>query len=120
MSEFEDRLNSILNDPDQLGKIADMAKSLMGGGEEPAPAQSPPPTQSPPVFDGLDPAMLKNMTRVLSGLEGQDDDKMALLDALKPFLAEKRRNKMERAMNLAKMARMAELAFGAFGGEFHV
>ena len=31
MSEFEDRINSVLNDPEQMDKIANLAKSLMGG-----------------------------------------------------------------------------------------
>ena len=31
MSDFEDKLNSLLNDPDQMSRIADMAKSFMGG-----------------------------------------------------------------------------------------
>ena len=33
MSEFEDRINSVLNDPEQMDKIANLAKSLMGGGD---------------------------------------------------------------------------------------
>lgn len=117
MSEFEDRLNSILNDPEQLGKIADMAKHLMGGGDsEPAP---PAPAPSVPSLDGLDPGMLRNMTRLLSGAGQKNDEKLALLEALKPFLAEKRRDKLDRAMKLARMEKMAELAFGALGGERH-
>lgn len=31
MSEFEDRVNSILGDPAQMEKIANLAKSFMGG-----------------------------------------------------------------------------------------
>ena len=31
MGEFEDRINSVLNDPEQMDKIANLAKSLMGG-----------------------------------------------------------------------------------------
>lgn len=115
MSEFEDRLNSLLNDPEQLGRIADMAKNLMGSGEsEPEP---PAASVSSPLPEGLDPGMLTNMARMFSGMNQKDDQNMALLEAMKPFLAEKRRNKMDRAMKLAKMAKMAELAFGAFGGK---
>lgn len=35
MSEFEDRINSILGDPAQMEKITQMAKSLMGGENAP-------------------------------------------------------------------------------------
>lgn len=31
MSEFEDKLNELLNDPGQMERIAGIAKSLMGG-----------------------------------------------------------------------------------------
>lgn len=31
MSEFEDKLNSVLGDPAQMEKIANLAKTLMGG-----------------------------------------------------------------------------------------
>ena len=34
MSEFEDRINSVLKDPEQMDKIASLAKSLMGGGAQ--------------------------------------------------------------------------------------
>ena len=50
---------------------------------------------------------------------GMREIKLALLEALKPFLAEKRRDKLDRAMKLARMEKMAELAFGALGGEKH-
>jgi len=46
MSEFEDRLNSILNDPEQMDKIASMAKSLMGGGGPDSAPQQTKPTDS--------------------------------------------------------------------------
>ena len=49
MSEFEDRLNSILNDPAQMDRITAMAKSLMGSGEA---ASEPPKAAS--VLEGLE------------------------------------------------------------------
>ena len=38
MSEFEDKLNELLNDPGQMERIAGIAKSLMGGDAPSAPA----------------------------------------------------------------------------------
>ena len=37
MGELEDQLNSILSDPEQMAKIAGLAKSLMGGGDDAPP-----------------------------------------------------------------------------------
>lgn len=122
MSEFEDRLNSLLNDPEQMEKIAGMAKSLMGGGADPGP-QSQPAADSgaAPLLEGLDPGMLQRVMGMLSNMEQGPDENTALLEAMKPFLKEKRRAKMDRALKLAKMAKMAKLAFGSdLGGIFHV
>ena len=103
MSDWEEQLNSILGDPAQMSRIADMAKTLMGGGEETAASAE---TALPPG--------LTEMLRSLSG--GEKNDKQALLEAMKPWLSEKRRAKMDRAMKLAKLARIARLAMGESGG----
>jgi len=122
MSEFEDRLNSILNDPEQMDKIASMAKSLMGGsGQEPGPQAAPAAEGGmSSLLEGLDPGMLQRMMKVMSGMKQGPDENTALLEAMKPFLKEKRRAKMDRAIKLAKMAKVAELAFGDMGGIFRV
>lgn len=116
MSDFEDRLNSILNDPAQMEKITSMAKSLMGG-SEPAQEQPEPQTKKDSgLFESFDPAMLGRLTKVMGGMN-QSDDKRALLEAMKPYLSQRRREKLERAMKLAKMIHMAEITFGALGGD---
>ena len=116
MSEFEDRLNSILNDPDRMEQITSMAKSLMGTDEQ---APNPPKTHAGKesgIFETLDPGMLGRLAKVMGG-GTQSDEKQALLEAMKPFLSTKRREKMERAMHLAKMIHVAEIAFGTLGGD---
>ena len=106
MSDFEDRLNSILNDPAQMEMITSMAKSLMGPQETP---------KAEPVFENLDPAMLGRLTGAFQSMN-RTDDKQALLNAMKPYLSPRRQEKLERAMKLAKMIHVAEIAFGTFGG----
>lgn len=115
MSDFEDRLNSILNDPAQMEKITSMAKSLMGGGET---AQERPEMKTQKgsgLFENFDPAMLGRLSAVMGGMH-RNDDKQALLEAVKPYLSQPRREKLERAMKLARMIHMAEIAFGVMGG----
>jgi hypothetical protein len=113
MSELEDRLNSILNDPEQMARISSLAQSLMGGGEG-GPAPEGPPERAALLGgkDGENP--LPGKLSSLLGRSG-DADKRALLEAMKPYLSEKRRGKLDRAMKLTRMARLARLAMGELG-----
>jgi hypothetical protein len=138
LSEFEDRINSLLNDPKQMDKIAALAKSLMG---EEGGTQKPQGTAKAAESGGLDPDMLGKLTglfkndgsedgglgldpAMLGKLAGilkkggsENSERTALLNAMKPYLSEKRRSKMDKAMKLARIAKIAELAAGEFGGD---
>lgn len=119
MSEFEDKVNSILNDPQQMEKIAGLAKSLMGGdGEHSATPASDKGMAS--MFSslaggedsGLD---LGKISKLLSSVSSGNDEKQALFNAMKPYLSEKRRQKMDKAMKIARLAAIARLAMGEMG-----
>lgn len=110
MSEFEDKLNSVLGDPAQMEKIANLAKTLMGGdngGQKSAPEP----------FDGLDidPGLISRIGKLMNS--GGDDNKQRLLQAMEPYLSEKRRGKMDRALKIARLARIAKAAMGEEGGD---
>ena len=51
---------------------------------------------------------------------GHDSANRHLLEAMKPYLAEKRRRKIDRAMKLARLASLAELAAEDLEGDDHV
>lgn len=123
MGELEDRINSILSDPSQMAEISKLAQSLMGGGgEAPAGDESAPGGLGELARSLLgggeetpapDPALLQ---RLLRGAEGSGRQQ-ALLEAMKPYLSERRREKMDRAIKLARVARIARLAMGEGDGE---
>ena len=94
MSEIEDRLNAVLNDPAELERIANMARSIMGNiAPEEAPAGD-----------------MMNMAVKLAGLmKGGDRD--GLVKGLSPYLSEKRRKRLTRALSLASAASVAETLF---------
>ena len=129
MSEFEDRINSVLNDPEQMDKIANLAKSLMGGdGQKTAPGDGGMMGKLGELAKSLtgggssgrdgpdiDPAMLGKIGRLMKAGNAQNSNQRALLEAMKPYLTEKRRQKMDRALQLAKLARIARLAMGEMG-----
>ncbi len=105
MSELEDRLNSILSDPGQMEKIAGLARSLMGA-EGGAPEREP-----------AEASMLRRLSGLMAGSSGTPSREQALLRAMQPWLSEKRRAKLDRALQLARMAQLAKLAMGELGGE---
>ena len=99
MSQMEEKLNSVLNNPQTMQQIMSMAQSL---GAQPQPEQ-PPKTDPMPEID-------LGMLQRLSGLASQgtiDQNQQSLLKALRPYLTRERIEKLEKAMRAAKMARMA-------------
>ena len=106
VSDFEDKLNKLLNDPKEMERFAGFAKSFMSGGtEQPDSGQAP----------DIDPGLLKNLSGMLSNKGANRDTR--LLEAMRPFLSEKRRGKMDKAMKIARLAGIAELAAGQLGGD---
>lgn len=109
MSELEDRISSILNSPEEMSRITQIAQSLMGGM---SPAAAP---QSDGEADGL----AEKLRGLLSGSgtlpAGGKSSSIALLEAMTPFLGEKRRKKMSRALQITRAARLAGKLFAENG-----
>ena len=84
MDDLEQKIGEVLGDPEQMQKIMQMAKSLGLGGLE-SPEAIRPPAKS-------------------GGREA------ALMEALKPFLSPRHRQKLERAMQISRLSRLAKLA----------
>lgn len=94
MDELEQKLEAVLNDPEMMGKILSMARSL-GGGEKEAPPEGFP-----------DPGMLRQLGALARG-SGVDPRQQNLLQALEPYVNGLRLRKLEKAMRTAKTLRMA-------------
>ncbi len=127
VSELEDKLNSLLSDPNAMAQVMQLAQNLSGGstaGSGPPP--SPPPPQggaadgTPNAGDlnamlsqltgGLDPALLSRLLPVVSQMNRpESSETSALLCALQPFLRDKRRDKVARAAQLAKLIHLAKV-----------
>lgn len=114
IDEIGEKLDALLNDPKQFGKIAQLASSILGDGG----GQQAPPSAPEPELD-VDMGQLRRMMSALRG-GGHDSANRHLLEAMKPYLAEKRRRKIDRAMKLARLASLAELAAEDLEGDDHV
>ena len=119
MSEFEEKLNAILNNPEEMEKIACLASALMGGGPAPPSGQSAQ-SQTRTGTDGKKPQTDAEMLGKLSGLLGRGTisggDKSALLQALAPYLKPERQIRLQKALRAAKLFSLARTAL-ALGGE---
>lgn len=116
MSDFEDALNSILSSPKDMEKIMGLAKELGGGGTEKKEKQEGSGIAAPM----LDPKLLGVLSRIMGEFSDKGDDKAKLAEAMKPFLSEKRSADLERAVKIARIAKLAKTVLPELGGEFNL
>lgn len=137
MSDFEEKLNAILSNPDAMSQVMNLAQSLnLGGGGESSSAQqedSPGPQSGGEAQSGggpglgdlaglgsllgqIDPAMIQRMLPLVGELTGGgNDERMQLLYALRPFLKPERRDKVERAAKTAKLIHIGKKLLSTMG-----
>ena len=108
MSEMEEKLNALLSNPQLMQQIASMAQ-VMGSQ---APQQ--PPEQTPSAMPALDPRLLQTVAQTM-GQTGIDSNQKSLLHALSPYLSTNRVQKLERAMQAARLAGAASAFLNAGG-----
>jgi len=105
MSELEDQISAVMNNPALMEQIMSMAQSF---GQQ-TPEQEPPPANNP--LNSVDLQLLQK----LSGFAQKshiDSNQQALLHALQPYLKGNRISRLERAMQAAKMASLATSLLG--------
>ncbi|MCI8810916.1 MAG: hypothetical protein HFF84_12565 [Oscillibacter sp.] len=142
MAEFDEKLNSLLSNPDAMAQIMQLAQSLGGGAGSPPPAGAPPAAGPPPggvsaaepppaqpfwgppsaaspaapqpaggggdllssLMGGLDSKLILRLLPLIQELGGQkDSNARQLLYALRPYLKAERQDKIERALQLARL-----------------
>jgi len=111
MSEIEERLSALLSNPQLMQQIASMAQAMGGEPQNRQAEQKEPPAATMPAFD---PKLLQTIAQT-AGQTGVDNNQKALLHALSPYLSAYRVQKLERAMQAAKLAGAASAFFNAGG-----
>ena len=61
--------------------------------------------------------MVQAGMELLRQAQSADDRNTALINALRPFLREERQARLDRALQLARTARLVRAALGALGGK---
>lgn len=138
MAEFDEKLNSLLSDPNAMAQIMQLAQSITGGQEQQsAPPPSPPPSPQQPrpapqpqaaspafptadmlssLAGGMDPKLLMKLLPLVQELGGQDSNARTLLYALRPYLKEERQQKIERALQLARLFHVGKKFLASWEG----
>lgn len=118
---LEARLGAILSDPQQMEKISSLATQLMGGaGLNKADASVPSVltdaegtvSDQRALSGGLGSVMEK-----LMGGGGKQSKSEALLLAMRPYLRPGRQEKLEKALRVSRMLRLAGTVMKEYGGE---
>ncbi len=109
MDDISQKISSILNDPESFETIKNIADSLMGDGA----AQYEPTKQSgdfSQLFGELSTEQMGSIMRVMGALNSKTgDNRTALLLALKPHLSQMRRDRVDKAVKLLKIASVMPL-----------
>lgn len=102
--DLSQKLSGILSDPEAMNEIAALASQL--GVDAPG-LHSEKPEEKPAPPDDF----AAQMTQLLPmlGTLRQEDDTTRLLDAMRPFLSEERRIKLDKAKRLIKVMKLMPL-----------
>lgn len=110
MSELEEKLGTILSNPQMMQQIMNIAK--MVSAEQPTQTKGDENTSSPAF--SIDPKLMQAVSGIASQ-SGMDPNQKSLLKALNPYLSQDKIRKLERAMGAARMANAASAFLGSGG-----
>ncbi len=118
-NDFSDKLNSLLQNPDMMAQIKALADTMTQNGEKngpSAPTNAAPSAESEEAESALATLQAEQALTLGGGFlspafEQNIKNTCALLQALKPFLDVRRREKIDKVLKMMNLAQMA----GRFG-----
>ena len=110
MDDLEQKLGTILNNPQMMQQIMSMAQSM----GSPTPGKNDAPSRPESVLPEIDMATIQKISG-LAQKSSIDKREQALLHGLGAYLSKERIGKLEKAMRAAKIAKAASSAIGQRG-----
>ncbi len=116
-------LESVLSDPEKMEKAAAMAKELFGGGPAPS-APGPEGTgesaqAAPAPAAGPEASIMAALGKAMARGGMGNSRSTALLTAMRPYMRPEKQEKLDRAMQIARMANIAGAVMKEYGGGGH-
>ncbi|MBE6777443.1 MAG: hypothetical protein E7542_04960 [Ruminococcaceae bacterium] len=96
MDDLNQKLSQILNDPESMNRVRQMAESILSDKEEE--------TTDDSIFGSFGSEELGNIMSIVSRLNNQQNDaRTSLLLALKPHLSEAKQEKVDTAIKILRL-----------------
>ena len=111
MDDLSLKLAQILNDPESMNRVREMAEDILGDKKEPEPTSD--------IGNLLGDNDLMKVMSLVSKLNTQgDDSRTMLLSSLKPHLSEPKREKVDTAIKILRLLELLPLIkeSGVLGG----
>lgn len=128
MGDLEEKLNSILSDPNAMSQIMQLAQSFSHAQSAPTTEPPPPPCseplpeeQDPDLFSApgaLDPRIVTLALKLLTAYRSDDDDRAALLRALRPYVRPERYAHLDQAIQISRLTRLIRIALNSIKDEY--
>jgi hypothetical protein len=97
---FSEMVQSVMSDPDAMSKLMEVAKGLIPEAQESTKADR-----------HQDEAQTVNgeATGLISKIKSGNDERIALISALRPFLSDERRKSADNLIKMMKMMKLADV-----------
>ena len=96
MDELSQKLAAILNDPESMNRVREMAEDILGEKKEPETKND--------ILDFFQDSDLVNVMSLVTKLNSNSNDsRSTLLTALKPHLSEPKREKVDTAIKILRL-----------------
>ena len=114
MDDLQSKISAIFSSPESMEQIRSLAQSLAGSSDMQNPSSST--EHHEDALPLIDPRIMQLMTKAMSEFS-KPSEASALLGALRPYLSPERMSKVDNAINIAKIAKIARTIIPEFGGD---
>ena len=105
MDDLSTMLTGLLNSPEGMEQLKNMAGALLGGSKEP-----PQTSSNNDIFSGIGPDEIAGIMKMVSLLkQDQTDQRAGLLLAIRPHLSQERQKRVDDAVKILRLIQILPL-----------